>query len=138
MEPRDLKLAALTVFSFIAGWWAQLETAVQVLVVLIALDILSGMAAAFVERRASSDASLRGIVKKVLVILLVGAAHAVEPVAGFDASAYVAMFFVAHEALSILENAGRVGVPIPERLRSALVALQGDRDDPAAGRAQGE
>ena len=135
MEPRDLKLAAQAVFSLIAGWWAQLETAVQVLVVLMALDILSGMAAAFVERRASSDASLRGIVKKVLVILLVGTAHAVEPVVGFDASAYVAMFFVAHEALSILENAGRAGVPIPVRLRSALVALKGDRD---ADRPQGQ
>lgn len=134
MELRDAKITAMTLFSLVAGWWAQMETAVRVLVVLIALDIVSGMAAAFVERRASSDASLRGIVKKIFVILLVGAAHAVEPVVGFDASAYVAMFFVAHEALSILENAGRAGVPIPERLRSALVALQGESRD--AGRAQ--
>lgn len=136
MELRDLKIVAMTLFSLIAGWWAQMETAVQVLVVLIALDIVSGMAAAFVERRASSDASLRGIVKKVLVILLVGAARAVEPVIGFDASSYVAMFFVAYEALSILENAARAGVPIPERLRSALVALRGEDND--ARRAEGQ
>lgn len=135
MELRDLKIVAMTLFSLIAGWWAQLETAVQVLVVLMALDILTGMVAAFVGRRAASTVALRGIAKKVLVLLLVAAARAVEPVIGFDASSYVAMFFVAYEALSILENGAKAGVPIPERLRSALVALKGDGD---ADRPQGQ
>lgn len=136
MEPRDIKSTVMTLFALVTGWWAELETAVQVLVVLMAIDTLTGIVVAFHTRRAEATVALRGIAKKVLVILLVAAARAVEPVIGFDASSYVAMFFVAYEALSILENAARAGVPIPERLRSALVALRGEDND--ARRAEGQ
>lgn len=38
------------------------------------------------------------------------------------------MFYIANEGLSIVENCGRIGLPIPKRLLDALEQLRNDND----------
>jgi phage-related holin len=44
------------------------------------------------------------------------------------------MFYIANEGLSILENAGRIGLPMPEALKGALVKLKDGKNDTAEGK----
>ena len=80
-----------------AGVWGGFHPLIQTLVVLILLDFSSGLLYAWGTGTVSSDASYRGMGKKAMMLLLVGAAHtynATQPL-GFDAGAAVAGFFCA-------------------------------------------
>ena len=110
----------------LAGVWGGFNPLIQTLVVLIAIDFASGLLYAWSAGTVSSDASYRGMGKKAMMLLLVGAAHtynATQPL-GFDASTAVAGFFCTTELISIVENAGRVGLPIPKVLMDAIAKLQ--------------
>lgn len=110
-----------------AGLWGGLSPLVQTLVVLIGLDFASGMILAWTTKSVSSDASYRGMGKKAMMLILVGAAHtfnATQPL-GFDAASAVAGFFCATELISIVENGGRLGLPIPPVLMQAIEKLKG-------------
>jgi toxin secretion/phage lysis holin len=117
------KIAALS--AVIAGIWGGFHPLVQTLVVLIALDFASGLLLAWSTGSVSSDASYRGMAKKAMMLLLVGAAHAynaTQPL-GFDAATAVAGLFSTTEFISIIENAGRLGLPIPKPLMDAMAKL---------------
>lgn len=115
-----------------AGIWGGFHPLVQTLVVLILLDFASGLLYAWSCGAVSSDASYRGMAKKAMMLLLVGAAHAynaTQPL-GFDAGTAVAGFFCTTELISIVENAGRLGLPIPKPLMDALAKLGGGNGEP--------
>ena len=123
-NPVKLIIAAL------AALWLSLPTIFTILIVVSLADIVSGVLAAAISGRLSSDASLKGMAKKTMVFLLVGVSVALENYHGVSSlgaplSQLVAGFFVAHEALSLLENAAEIGVPIPPFLRSALAKIDG-------------
>ncbi|MED4358742.1 phage holin family protein [Geobacillus stearothermophilus] len=91
------------------------------------IDYGSGMAAAFMEKTLSSKIGFRGIAKKVMIFVMVALAHQVDSALGTknmfrDATI---VFYMANELLSIFENAGRMGVPVPERLTQAVEVLKG-------------
>lgn len=112
--------------AFLAGMWGGFHPLIQTLVVLIAIDFASGLIYAWSAGTVSSDASYKGMGKKAMMLLLVGAAHvynATQPL-GFDASTAVAGFFCTTELISIVENAGRIGLPIPKVLMDAIAKLQ--------------
>lgn len=114
-----------------AGVWGGLHPLLQTLVILIGLDFLSGLLWAWGAGVISSDASFRGMAKKAMMLVLVGAAsayNATQPL-GFDAGAAVAGFFCATELISITENAGRLGVPLPRVLTRAIAKLREEMTD---------
>lgn len=118
------------VFAALAAFWLSLPAVFAILVVVSLADIVSGVLAAAISGRLSSDASLKGMAKKAMIFLLVGVSVALEsypgvPALGLPLGQLVAGFFVAHEALSLLENAAEIGVPIPPFLRSALAKIDG-------------
>ncbi len=103
-----------------AGWLAE-HPMVGLLMLLMALDIVTGVIAAVVTRRLSSSASWRGMAKKSMTLLLIGVAVGFEPYAGgLPLVNLVTGFYAFTEALSILENASEAGVPIPQALRDVL------------------
>lgn len=106
------------------GLWTGLVPIIQALMVLMVLDVVSGFLSAFINSTLSSDVSLRGMAKKAMVLLLVTMAAWLQPLVGLDAlDDLVTGFFIAHEGLSILENAANAGLPIPAVLRAALAKL---------------
>lgn len=115
-----------SIVAIIAGVWGGFHPLIQCLITLIVIDIFSGLILAKSSGEISSDASFKGMGKKAMMLLLVGAAHtynATQPL-GFDAGVAVAAFFCTTELISIIENAGRIGLPIPRVLIDALEKLQ--------------
>lgn len=109
----------------IAAAWADLGMALQILLVLMVLDTGTGIVAAFVARVVDSSVGWRGIGKKVIVLGVVAATVAVEPMlAGAPVAVVVTGFYCAIEAISILENAAAAGVKVPGVLMAALVKLR--------------
>ncbi|MDY6050746.1 MAG: phage holin family protein [Corynebacterium sp.] len=89
-------------------------------------DHISGVLAAISERRLSSSVGFRGISRKILIFTLVGLAHLIDVhVLGTPGvlRAAVIFFYLSNEGISLVENATRLGLPIPAQMRGALDAI---------------
>lgn len=116
--------AALTVF--FGGW----DIMLQILIGFVVLDYVTGVAAAWYTKTLNSEIGGRGIMKKILLFVVVGVAYQLDTATGQEIFRSLAIwFYIANEALSIVENAGRCGVPIPEFLKAALEQLRKKADD---------
>ncbi|MFT8362686.1 MAG: phage holin family protein [Sporolactobacillus sp.] len=105
------------------GWYPLLE----ILIALMIIDYVSGVLAAAYLGQLSSQVGFQGIAKKIMILLIVAVAHLVDRILNLDqivlnAAVY---FYLCNELLSIIENAGRVGLPIPDRLKSMISVLHG-------------
>jgi len=110
----------------IAALWGSIELVTQTLLILIALDIITGIAAGYYTRSLSSNQTFRGMAKKTIVLAIVAGAHVLSTAwqSPIPLGTVVAGFYVIHEMLSIMENAGRVGIPLPRQLVAALEKIQ--------------
>lgn len=97
------------------------------LIIFMALDYLSGVLCAIAARRLSSAVGFRGICRKVLILVLVGVANAIDTLLGAGAALHsaVLIFYLSNEALSLTENAAQLGLPIPEKMKRVLAQLHG-------------
>ena len=97
----------------------------KVLLALIVLDFFTGLWVGYKEKKLNSQRAFKGLKKKLLImIILCGTSlmHRLVPDLGFRT--LVGMFYCATELLSITENAAKVGVPIPKKLKRALEQLK--------------
>ncbi len=121
----QLKAGVGVTGAVVAGLWGSLETAVQILLILMAVDIATGILAAGLRGELASDVGWRGLLKKAISLFIVIAATAAEPVlGGIESGTFVAGFYCACEGLSILENSVDAGVPVPTFLQRALAKLR--------------
>jgi len=112
------------VASYLFGGWTSLLT---ILLTFVVLDYITGVAAAGKEGKLSSNVGLWGIAKKIMIFGIVAIAHLVDTALG-DAHLFrdaAIFFYLANELLSVIENAGRIGAPIPPGLKQAVEILQG-------------
>lgn len=110
--------------SFLFGGWTQLMT---ILVVFIAIDFISGVALAAKEGRAASRELWLGVTRKIGTLAIVAVAHLLDTAIGDDHLIRDAaiFFYLAGELLSLIENTGRLGVPIPPVISRAVEVLRG-------------
>lgn len=111
------------------GWSAALTT----LIIFMAIDYISGLILAGVFHRSSktesgaleSKAGWKGLCRKGLTLLIVVVASRLDIMLGttFVKDA-VCIAYICNEALSILENAGLMGVPIPKAVKNAIEILK--------------
>lgn len=109
--------------SFLFGGWSAL---LSILLTFVVIDYLSGVVAAAVKGQLSSSVGFIGIAKKVGIFAIVAVSHLVDTALGDqhvfrDAAIF---FYLANEALSIIENIGVIGLPIPEQLKNAVEVLR--------------
>lgn len=112
--------------SYFLGWGEALEA----LLVLMVIDYMTGLLAAYIcpDMKLNSTRGLKGICKKIMILLLVVLAHELEKAAGVPAvQSVVVWFFIGNEGLSIVENAAKAGVPIPSKLRDTLEQLSNEK-----------
>ena len=102
------------------------DVALNCLLIAIVLDYLTGVIKAYVKKELSSEVGLKGILKKVGVLIVVMLGVLVDRITGETGAVrtLVIYYFVANEGLSIIENLGAAGVPIPAKLKKALKALK--------------
>ncbi|KKZ93224.1 holin family protein [Bacillus wiedmannii] len=108
---------------FLGGW----DTTLKVLVIMAAIDYLTGVIAAGFNGELKSKVGFKGIAKKVVLFLLVAAAAQADAIVGTNSALREAtiFFFIGNELLSLLENAGRMGIPLPSALTNAVEVLGG-------------
>lgn len=101
------------------------------LLALIVLDYITGVIAAVIEKELSSSAGFRGILKKVLYLVIVAVAHLIDTSVGLGGALETAVigFLIANEGLSILENCSRAGLPIPQKLMDVLKQLKDSKTE---------
>lgn len=119
--------AIATTFVFLIGGF---DIAISCLLIAIALDYVSGILKAFINKNLSSEIGLKGILKKVGILVIVMLGVLIDRVAGETGAirTLVIYYFVANEGLSIVENLGEAGLPIPKKLKEALKALKKETD----------
>jgi toxin secretion/phage lysis holin len=105
------------------GW----NTLLAVLLAFVITDYITGIMAGYVEGKLSSKVGFKAIPKKIMIFVLVAVGHLIDTAIGEshlfrDA---VIFFYISNEVISILENAGRIGLPIPEQLKQAVQILKG-------------
>lgn len=105
----------------LGGW----DLALQVLALFVVLDYITGLVAAWYRKVLNSRVGFRGICKKVLLFIPIAICYALDQVIGQEILRSLAIFFyIANEGLSITENLGLCGVPVPVPLLDALEQLK--------------
>ena len=122
-------------FTAIGGWIGYAlggkDGMLTALIVFMVVDYCTGVMCAVADRKLSSAVGFRGICKKVMILMLVGAAYVLDQHVIQGGSALrtaVISYMIANEGLSVLENAAHLGLPIPEPLKNALIQLHGKTD----------
>ena len=124
---------SLGVFCSLIG---DLHWMIHLLLIAIAFDMATGLMAAWQLRTLSSSVSRAGVTRKVQIILLVAACEVAGRFLHLEMSAVwtgtwglgagAAAYYCVHEALSITENLGRSGVPLPGFIMARLLQLSKD------------
>ena len=124
---KNILAGICTVLSFLFG---DMEGLMVALIALIILDYISGVIAAAVEKRLSSEVGAKGIAKKIFMLLIVALANIVDINVigdGHVLKTVTVVFYICNECISLIENAGRIGVPVPKKLLDVLEQLR-DKD----------
>lgn len=114
-----IDFVAASVIGFAAYFFGGLDGFMQVLIILVIVDYVSGLCAAGVKHEISSSAGFNGIARKVFIFALVGISHVIDQQFLGDSATLktaVCMFYIGNEGVSILENADKLGIPLPKIL----------------------
>lgn len=106
---------------YLLGGW---DNFIIALLVLMGIDYFTGFLKGLYSKELSSKTGMQGIIKKVYIICIVSMAVMCERIGVPAVREVTIVFFVVNEALSILENASQLGLPIPETLKSTLLQLR--------------
>lgn len=115
--------------SFLWGEWTAL---LNILLAFVVIDYVTGFIAAALEGKLNSEVGWRGIAKKVAIFFVVAVAHMVDVALGGGSNLFrdaAIFFYLANELLSFTENAGRIGIPVPEKLLSAIEVLREKKEN---------
>jgi toxin secretion/phage lysis holin len=127
----------------LAAWLGGWDTSLKLLLVLMAADYAAGVLGAIKEKRVSSDVMFWGGIRKIAVLFVVGLAVLLDQWMQLDTPLLrtISLFYYAgREGLSLVENLGALGVPLPPQMKNVFVQLQ-NRSGTAAPQAlpkQGE
>lgn len=107
-----------------------LDTMLICLLLFMLLDYITGIIKAFKSKKLSSEVGFYGLLKKATILVVVMVAVQLDTALNLDnVMRYLAIgFYIANEGLSILENAGEIGIPLPEKLKESLEKLRSDED----------
>ena len=118
------------VFAAVGGWlgWflGGCDGLLYALLVFVVLDYITGIMCAIADKNLSSEIGFKGICRKALIFALVGIGHIIDAYvigAGSVLRTAVIFFYLSNEGVSLVENAGHLGLPIPSKLKTVLEQL---------------
>jgi toxin secretion/phage lysis holin len=126
MNELNTKLLAAfsgSIFGYLYGGWS---TLFSVLYTLCILDFITGLLAGYQNGELKSKKGFVGIIRKILMFFLIAVAHQIDILLGTTAAIRDAtiLFYAVNEVISILENAGRAGLPLPEKIMRAIEVIR--------------
>ena len=130
---KRIYIALGVIGSAISGFFGGWTQACQTLVILMAIDYVSGIAVAGIFKRSSKTESgalsskycWEGLAKKIMTLIFVGIGYQVDLLIGTTyIKDCICISFITNELISIIENAGLMGIPIPKVLSNAVDVLK--------------
>ena len=132
---KESLLTAKVMFSLFGGiigfMFGKLDGLITALIVFVTIDYITGFICAWAEKKLSSEVGAKGIAKKVFIFFLVAVANVIDTQIfkeGATLRTAVIFYYLANEGLSIVENAARLGLPVPDKLKTALEQLTDDEE----------
>ena len=121
------------VITAIGGWlgWflGGCDGLLYALIAFAAVDYITGVMCAIVDKKLSSSVGFKGIFRKVLIFVMVGIAHILDAQvigSGSVLRTAVIFFYISNEGVSLLENASHLGLPVPDAVKVVLKQLGSD------------
>ena len=118
------------VITAIGGWlgWflGGCDGLLYALIAFAAVDYITGVMCAIVDKKLSSSVGFKGIFRKVLIFVMVGIAHVLDAQVIGNGSVLrtaVIFFYISNEGVSLLENASHLGLPVPDAVKVVLKQL---------------
>ena len=141
MENKTIQAILSAAVASFAAYLGALAVPLSVMLFMMVVDYITGMGAAWMHGELSSKVGAKGIAKKVgymgLIVVAMGmdyllvsgfsAVH-ITPVCDMWFALMVAVWLLINEMISVLENLGRMNVPMPDILRTALRILRESMD----------
>ena len=124
-----ITVAICGIFGFLYG---KADGLIYALLVFIILDYVTGLTVACINKKLSSDVGYKGIAKKGVILIIVSIGNIVDIYilgGGAVCRSTVIGFYLANEGISILENAGNLGIPLPKKLVAVLKQLKNDNKE---------
>lgn len=118
-----------TLLTWLLGAW---DTPLVILIVLMSLDYITGITKGYVNKDLSSNIGLKGIARKGVIFTILIVAVMLDRLlntGNWIFRTLVCYFYIANEGISIIENASELGVPVPSKLKNALIQLKEDKED---------
>ena len=128
-----LRIAAAGIGGIATYIWGPWDALIIALVAMVVIDYITGVIKAAVQGKLSSAVGFRGLLKKVAIFLLVAVGVMVDrviPATNEAVRSAVIFFYIANEGLSILENAGELGLPLPAALKKSLEKMRDKEEKP--------
>lgn len=113
-----------TILTWLFGSW---DTALGILILFMVLDYITGLIKGYVTKELSSNIGLHGLARKSIILIVLIVAVALDRLlenGNWLFRTLVAYFYIANEGLSILENCGTLGLPVPQKILDALAQLK--------------
>ena len=124
------------IFTAVGGWLGYFlggcDGLLYALIAFVVIDYITGVMCAIIDKTLSSNVGFKGIFRKVLIFVMVGIGHVIDTqlIGSGDAlRTAVIFFYISNEGVSLLENAGHIGLPIPEKLKEVLAQLHNRTED---------
>lgn len=133
----EIVKVASAVGGFFLGLFGPWDVSLGVLISCMAADYLSGIVVAALGKSKKSEGGgldsnigLKGLLKKGLILLVILVAAQLDNVLGADAAirAAACWFYIANEALSVVENLALAGVPFPDKIKDALEQMKDKKE----------
>ncbi|AQW61959.1 holin [Dehalococcoides mccartyi] len=127
-----IQLALSAVGGAIGWFFGGMDGLIYALLVFVIADYITGVMCAIVDKKLSSEVGFKGICKKVLIFVMVGIGHIMDTYLignGEVLRTAVIFFYCSNEGVSMLENAGHLGLPIPAKLKDILEQLHDRSED---------
>lgn len=125
-----IKLATAAILSAASYIFGGMDMIFKILIVFMAIDYITGVSAAVYTKKLSSRTGFNGILKKIAILCLIASAHMLGEVMGMEEiRSAVIGFYLANEGISIMENAARLGIPLPEKLVGILKQLKDKEEE---------
>ena len=124
------------IFTAIGGYLGYilggLDGFLYALIAFVVIDYITGLMAAIIEHKLSSEIGFKGIFKKVLIFTMVAIGNILDSKIIGDGSTIrtaVIFFYLSNEGISIIENSVIIGLPVPHKLKDILAQLNADGDE---------